>query len=141
MMDEPAAGLDVLARHKFLDVILELACTENRTVVLSSHLLSDLERVVDRIALLHEGRLVHQGNLEEIKAGARRLQATGPLLRETVERHFQVAGWRELGPSEVELTVFNFCEDRLDLLQQDMSGVEIKSYPLNLENIFVELVP
>jgi ABC-2 type transport system ATP-binding protein len=67
VMDEPAAGLDVLARRDFLDRVLEVACSGGRTVVLSSHILSDLERVVDRVAILSHGALKLEGELEELK--------------------------------------------------------------------------
>jgi ABC-2 type transport system ATP-binding protein len=67
VLDEPAAGLDVLARRDFLDRVLEVACTAGRTVVLSSHILSDLERVVDRVAILAHGTLKLEGELEELK--------------------------------------------------------------------------
>lgn len=52
VMDEPAAGLDVVSRREFLDQVLEIACRPGRTVLISSHLLSDLERVVDRLAMI-----------------------------------------------------------------------------------------
>jgi ABC-2 type transport system ATP-binding protein len=67
VLDEPAAGLDVLARRDFLDRVLEVACSGGRTVVLSSHILSDLERVVDRLAILSHGMLKLEGELEELK--------------------------------------------------------------------------
>jgi ABC-2 type transport system ATP-binding protein len=67
VLDEPAAGLDVLARRDFLDRVLEVACAGGRTVVLSSHILSDLERVVDRVAILSHGVLKLEGELEELK--------------------------------------------------------------------------
>ena len=67
VLDEPAAGLDVLARRDFLDRILDVACAGGRTVVLSSHILSDLERVVDRVAILSHGTLKLEGELEDLK--------------------------------------------------------------------------
>ncbi|MCL2623336.1 MAG: ABC transporter ATP-binding protein, partial [Planctomycetaceae bacterium] len=49
ILDEPASGLDTLARHDFLEEILAVACEENRTVLFSSHILGDIERIVDRV--------------------------------------------------------------------------------------------
>ena len=63
ILDEPASGLDVVARHKFLDLILEQVYDGTRTVFLSSHLLSDLERIIDRLAILHHGRVHLSGRL------------------------------------------------------------------------------
>lgn len=67
VLDEPAASLDVLSRRDFLDRVLDVACSGGRTVVLSSHILSDLERVVDRVAILSHGTLKLEGDLEELK--------------------------------------------------------------------------
>ncbi|MDR1963834.1 MAG: AAA family ATPase [Planctomycetaceae bacterium] len=47
IMDEPASGLDTLARRHFLTEILDIVCNENKTVLFSSHILGDIERTVD----------------------------------------------------------------------------------------------
>lgn len=67
ILDEPAASLDPLARRQFLQLIIDLAGPSNRTVLFSTHITSDLERVADHVAILKEGRIVHFGSLEELK--------------------------------------------------------------------------
>jgi len=65
VMDEPASGLDPAARRDLLDRILAIACDGGRrTVFISSHILTDLERVADRVAFLRGGELVLTGELE-----------------------------------------------------------------------------
>ncbi len=63
--DEPTSALDPIGRKEILDILL--AVKGKTTVVFSTHILSDVERVCDRIAVLHKGRLALHGTLSEIK--------------------------------------------------------------------------
>lgn len=67
ILDEPAASLDPLARRQFLQLIIDLAGPSNRTVLFSTHITSDLERVADHVAILKKGQIVHFGLLEDLK--------------------------------------------------------------------------
>jgi len=67
ILDEPAASLDPLARRQFLELIIDMAEPGKRTVLFSTHITSDLERVADRVAILKEGRIAHFGLLEDLK--------------------------------------------------------------------------
>lgn len=64
--DEPTSALDPIGRKEILDILC--AVKEHTTVVFSTHILSDVERICDRIAFLHEGNVALNGTLEEIKA-------------------------------------------------------------------------
>jgi ABC-2 type transport system ATP-binding protein len=65
LLDEPTAGLDPIAARDVKNLIGELRA-EGRTVVLSSHLLADVEDVCDRIVILHRGRACRSGGVDEI---------------------------------------------------------------------------
>lgn len=67
ILDEPAASLDPLARRQFLQMIIELAEPGKRTVLFSTHITSDLERVADRVAILKSGCIAWHGLLDELK--------------------------------------------------------------------------
>jgi ABC-2 type transport system ATP-binding protein len=67
ILDEPAASLDPLARRQFLQMIIDLATPGQRTVLFSTHITSDLERVADRVAILKSGRIAWHGLLEDLK--------------------------------------------------------------------------
>ena len=58
ILDEPTSGLDPLVRDEILDIFLDFLQDETRAVILSSHITSDLDKVADTIALLHEGKLL-----------------------------------------------------------------------------------
>ncbi len=65
LWDEPTAGLDPEGRKYALDLIRELGQT--KTVVVSSHILSDVDRVCDHVGVLYEGKLIFQGSMSEFK--------------------------------------------------------------------------
>ena len=68
ILDEPTAGLDPKERIRFRNLISELA--ENRLVLLSTHIVSDVEYIADQILLMKDGALVHQGTSQQVLAAA-----------------------------------------------------------------------
>jgi len=89
LLDEPVAALDPLARRDFLGVLTAAVATEEVTVLLSSHLLTDLERVSDHVIVMSGGRLALCGDIDEVVASHRVLTAP---MRETdaLERDHEV---------------------------------------------------
>jgi len=73
ILDEPSTGLDPLARRDILAAVLRTVAQEGRTVLFSSHLLDEVERVSDHVALIDGGRVVTQGPLDELRATHRLL--------------------------------------------------------------------
>lgn len=87
VLDEPSSGLDPVVRRDILEAIIRTVANEGRTVLFSSHLLDEVERVSDRVAMLHHGRVVLEDGLDEIKASHKLLtlrfqeaQASAPSL-------------------------------------------------------------
>ncbi|MHB1571386.1 MAG: ABC transporter ATP-binding protein, partial [Solirubrobacteraceae bacterium] len=76
VLDEPVADLDPLARREFLQVLMEHAAENEVSVVLSSHLVADLERVCDYLILVVDGRVRLSGEIEQLLVTHRRL--SGP---------------------------------------------------------------
>ena len=73
LLDEPSSGLDPIVRNDILTAVIRTVADEGRTVFFSSHLLEEIERVSDHVAMLHQGRLVLYGPLDRIKAQHRRI--------------------------------------------------------------------
>jgi ABC-2 type transport system ATP-binding protein len=73
VLDEPSSGLDPLVRRDILTAIIRTINQDGRTVLFSSHLLEEVERVADHVAMIHRGRIVFDGPLDEIRATHRRL--------------------------------------------------------------------
>jgi len=72
LLDEPSSGLDPLVRRDILEAVIRTLADAGRTVFFSSHLLEEIERVSDYVAMLHHGKLVLCGPLDEIKSQHRR---------------------------------------------------------------------
>ena len=73
ILDEPATGLDVLVRRDFLESIIQLIQQDGRTVLFSSHLVHEVERVADRVAIIDGGRLALSMRIDDLKEGVRRV--------------------------------------------------------------------
>lgn len=76
VLDEPVAALDPLARREFLQTLMEVVAADRVSVVLSSHLIADLERVCDHLVVLVAGRVALTGGVDDLLASHHRL--TGP---------------------------------------------------------------
>ena len=139
ILDEPIAGLDPLVQQRFHALLGEIAA-EGRTVFLSSHTLSEVERVADRVAILRNGRLVVIDSLERLRAIAiRRLEVelgdgTGP----SVEELRALPGVREATRQGTRLDVA--YEGSVDPLVKAMAKYEVRalrSRDDDLEEIFL----
>jgi ABC-2 type transport system ATP-binding protein len=76
LLDEPVASLDPLARREFLQSVMEVVAESEMTVILSSHIIADLERVCDQLVILANNRVQLAGAIEDVVASHRLL--TGP---------------------------------------------------------------
>ena len=89
ILDEPVASLDPIARRQFLEQIVEVAADGRRSVVFSSHIVSDIERLANRIWIIKEGRFYWDGDLDSLE---------GIVRARSRSRHGSTA--REAGDSE-----------------------------------------
>jgi ABC-2 type transport system ATP-binding protein len=102
ILDEPTAGLDPIGCREVKDLILALA-RRGKTVILSSHLLSDVEDVCDRVVIYYGGKIQAAGTLKELLATPDTLRITTPVLpRETLERVLEIIR-RDVSTGEVRV--------------------------------------
>jgi ABC-2 type transport system ATP-binding protein len=73
LLDEPSSGLDPIVRRDILGAIIRTIAEEGRTVLFSSHLLTEVERVSDRVAMIRSGRILFCDSLDRIKGSHTRL--------------------------------------------------------------------
>ena len=66
-LDEPTTGMDPRGREEMLELLRLISSSRNISVVLSSHILLDMERTCERVVILHRGRVAEQGNIAELK--------------------------------------------------------------------------
>jgi ABC-2 type transport system ATP-binding protein len=72
ILDEPSSGLDALVRRDILDAIVRAVADDGRTVIFSSHLLDEVERMSDHVTLIHQGRVTLSGALDDVRHGYQR---------------------------------------------------------------------
>src|SRR5262249_14184700 len=73
LLDEPSSGLDPVVRRDILEAIIRTVADEGRTVIFSSHLLEEVERVADDVAMIFNGRVALTGQLHDVKESHHRL--------------------------------------------------------------------
>jgi ABC-2 type transport system ATP-binding protein len=137
VLDEPAASLDPAARREFLKAVLAVTADGNRTVIFSTHITSDLERVADHVAILGNGKIVFHGELDVLKDSVKRLHVTaaGPL-----EASFSVPGavHVRVDGAEALVSVRDASPEILEAIRQKYDAA-VKVENLNLEDIFLEM--
>jgi ABC-type multidrug transport system ATPase subunit len=74
VLDEPAAGLDLSGRRQLLESVLEVVRDPERSVLVSSHALADVQRVADRLLVLNGGRVVQEGETAALVGEDRTLE-------------------------------------------------------------------
>jgi ABC-2 type transport system ATP-binding protein len=137
ILDEPIAGLDPLVQKHFHELLAEVRA-EGRTVFLSSHTLSEVDRVADRIAILREGRLVVVDTLEHLRSIAVRrldIEFAGPA---PIEDFRALPFVREVAVTGNTVHVaFEGSADAIIKAAAAHEVVEIRSREDNLEDIFL----
>lgn len=138
ILDEPIAGLDPLVQQSFHALLHEVAA-QGRTVFLSSHTLSEVERVAHRVAILRGGRLVALETLEHLRQVAvRRLEVEFGATVPTVREIRTIPGVREASLDGPRLTVaFAGSADQLVKALASYEVRTIRSHEDDLEEIFL----
>jgi ABC-2 type transport system ATP-binding protein len=135
ILDEPASALDPVARAQFLDLLLQIIQKENRTIIISSHILSDVEKVIDHVVIMKNGRILLDCGFDDLREQfARvRLSALGGELPAELPFTNVVCCQRSNG--QAILTIQNVSPE---ILQQQGQGLkcQIEVQPLSLEDIY-----
>jgi ABC-2 type transport system ATP-binding protein len=137
ILDEPVASLDPLARRQFLEQIVEVSADGERSVVFSSHIVSDIERLANKIWILKEGRLHWQGDLDSLKDSIVRIhvRGTAPLAEGlTIPNALTL-----LKQERYAMAVVHDFTPGLRGEIERRCGTQIEVEPLSLEEIFLEL--
>jgi len=137
ILDEPAASLDPSARREFLKTVLTIAAEGKRTVIFSTHITSDLERVADRVAILRHGKIAYEGELDVLKDSVKRLHVTSS---NPLPLNLEVPGAVRIRVegNEAMVSVRDATDELIESLRRDHAAT-VQVEDLNLEDIFVEV--
>ena len=141
ILDEPTNGLDPVGMAEMREFIRSLG-TGGRTVVLSSHLMGEVEQVTDRVGVIRDGALVAEGTVEELRGRpslrvraepvdvAVRIAAALPRVEQVTVRD---------GFIEVAADVAHAAAINLELVRAGVAVSELSAHTASLEDVFLEL--
>jgi ABC-2 type transport system ATP-binding protein len=135
VLDEPTAGLDPVITDQLLRVLVEDFANDGRTILMSSHHLSEVERIADWVGIIDKGKLLLEARLDDIRANYRRVRAVGERLPQG-------------GPEVVTASLIEGVADYVLSADADGFAATLRSNgatildvsPMNLSEIFLELV-
>lgn len=130
ILDEPTSGLDPVVRNEILDILLDYMQDEEHTILLSTHITSDLDKIADEIILLNNGNIVLQDSLEMIKEQYGIWKGTKEEL-DQMDRNYIVA------KRERQYFCEALIKDKNSLLEKN-SSIEVES--INLEQFMLFMV-
>jgi ABC-2 type transport system ATP-binding protein len=138
VLDEPSSGLDPVVRRDILGAIIRTIAEEGRTVLFSSHLLDEVERVADRVAIIHHGKILLSAAMDDIKESHHKLTlrfsqalSHAPSLIGTLAREGEGAEWTFVCNGEVT---------QLRCAAEAMGATVVNESALSLDEIFVTRV-
>ena len=138
VLDEPSSGLDPVVRRDILGAIIRTIADEGRTVFFSSHLLDEIERVADRVAIIHEGRVMLASSMDEIKDTHRRVTLR---FGQPVAQAPSLVGSLSCAGEGVEWTyVCSGESEQLRRAAEAIGGTVVGDAALSLEEVFVSRI-
>ncbi|MEN6576370.1 MAG: ABC transporter ATP-binding protein [Phycisphaerales bacterium] len=136
ILDDPTLGLDTVARRQFLELAIDVIQRQGRTILFSSHILADVERIADRIGVLVAGKLVVDCSLDELKNRVKKLRVIFPE-RTPDDLYLMDIIRRQAQGREMVLTVANWNRQKQAILET-FGPESCTEMPMTLEDIFIE---
>lgn len=149
ILDEPTAGLDPAGMHEVRTYLRELVDNDDKTVFVSSHLLSEVEQFCDRVAIIHEGEIVREGRVTDLLSAHTRIRLLVAPLQgavEALDEHWEVrteelmrrdpdeeTHWVSVGASQEEVPHIVRC-----LVAEGINVFQVTTHRQSLEAYFLE---
>ncbi|HEX5138407.1 MAG TPA: ABC transporter ATP-binding protein [Planctomycetota bacterium] len=146
MLDEPTNGLDPKGREEMLTLLRELATEHRKHLLLSSHLLPDVEHVCRNVVMLRQGRIVQQGPITELTSGEKgtyEVRVRGDVARFTAELKGLGGEAREGAPGDGSAFFVRVDDTGAIFRAARAAGVQVrglKELRRTLENVFLDAV-
>ncbi len=140
LLDEPTSGLDPLMEEVFREVVQEVSGRDGRTVLLSSHILSEVEALCDRVTIIRAGRAVESGTLSELRHLTRtsiQAELVGPM-----NGLAELKGVHDLQLEDGQRVRFDVDTDEINPVLRRLAEVGVRSLvsqPPTLEELFLRL--
>jgi ABC-2 type transport system ATP-binding protein len=138
VLDEPSSGLDPLVRRDILRAVIETIVQDGRTVLFSAHLLDEVERVADHVAIIERGRIIQNEPMEQLKARYHRVVMHFDHALTTPPRTGRFFNWQ--GGDRDWTAYFRGDADEAAQLIDALDARLVDSATPSLNEIFVALV-
>ena len=137
ILDEPAAAMDPLARRRFLELLMEIIQVSGRTIIISSHILTDIEKVIDHALIMDKGKMLCDCSMDDLRERYIKLRLTslkGPIPENLP---FEDIIQREKDGSKAILTLSGNKKSRSEMESMAESiHCQMEQLPLPLEDIY-----
>lgn len=134
VLDEPTSGLDAIAKNEVINIIIDEVEKRNITVLISSHHLSELEKLCDEMTILHHGKVTYQSSVDNIKEKVKKLQV---VFKNTPD----LSKIDNLLKTEVIGSVYYLITkdytDNMKTLLYDLGADIVEEIGMSLEEIFI----
>lgn len=145
ILDEPTNGLDPAGIHEIRELIIKLAKEQGITVFISTHILSEVEHIADRVGIINHGQLVYEGEIRKIQSN-KWLEVRGDFRgrREAISQVLFGYPCKMLEIQEDKLKLTNLADQQIssllrDLIVEEVPIYEVKQEQETLESIFLNL--
>lgn len=145
ILDEPTNGLDPAGIHEIRELIIKLAKEQGITVFISTHILSEVEHIADRVGIINHGQLVYEGEIRKIQSN-KWLEVRGDFRgrREAISQVLFGYPCKMLDIQEDKLKLTNLADQHIssllrDLIVEKVPIYEVKQEQETLESIFLNL--
>jgi ABC-2 type transport system ATP-binding protein len=133
LLDEPTDGMDPEGIEFALQQLTFWIGGENRSVLISTHCLDEVERICDRVIMMSEGRILIEGELDDIRAAHKLIQVVGDVPGEELDHWPELAGWQKEGsvlrirthtsPEAVLEKLSGYAPTHLDVLDMNLREI------------------
>ncbi|MCD4830353.1 MAG: ABC transporter ATP-binding protein [Anaerohalosphaeraceae bacterium] len=137
IMDDPTLGLDAAIRRQFLEGMIQLIMRQGRTILFSSHILADIERVADRIVVVDKGVLKADCTVEEFRNAIKKVVFT---FEKDAPAEIDIDGllrFRTDG-NVIETTLINTTDEQIKSWAKGAGAIEYNYLKLSLEDQFID---
>lgn len=144
LLDEPTNGLDPAGIHEIRELIVKLAKEKGLTIFISSHILSEIEHIADRVGIINHGRLVYEGEIEKIKSNTW-VEIGGNFSQKNVSKTiYEKTNATILSVTDSMLTLADLDNQSISevvaaLVKADYSIFRVERHKETLEDIFLAL--
>ena len=137
IMDDPTLGLDAAIRRQFLEGIIELIMRQGRTILFSSHILGDIERVADKIVVIDKGVIRADCSLEQFRTAVKKVRFVfGQASPETIDIEGLLGSRRS--DKELEMILVGTADEKIAEWAKSSGAADYQTINMNLEDQFIE---